>query len=227
MAGSRQRRKHKRRNKGNKETIESKPLSPDPVKPMDVGVTPMRSRIWCGLKWACSPACSLLKSRSLRRAKRRSLERLGVVGTVVGLWIACWPHVYVYPSEDLDPNNPMFTPFVVRNEGYLTIRDVQFSCSGGYLDRKGGPSIYFLGKYENSFKDVKQVSRVIRPGEEASELLPLTRIMKDMPLENADVAVVLEFQPWKWIPYTRKEKHRFEVKRKGDRWHWCPQPVNK
>jgi len=204
MTNSKQRRKNKNA------AIKRSPVPPASEGTKDQGVKPRRS---------------LVKSL-LRKVRSFAWDGLAFLGAFCTIWIAVWPHVYVYPSIDLDPNNPMFTPFVVRNEGYLAIRDVKFSCAVKYLTRPGGPTVLALGEYENSFSDPKQVSRVIAPGEEASELLPLSG-MKDNQWQNADIAVRLRFRPWRWLPYEWKELHRFEVKRKGDCWHWLPQPINK
>lgn len=148
------------------------------------------------------------------------------------IWIAVNPRVYVYPSINLDPTNPVFTPFVVRNEGYLAIRDVKFSCAIKYIKHPGprGTQIIGLGDYENKFYDPKQVARVIAPGEEASELLPLSG-MEHNQFENADIAVRLLFRPfrlWPFSLYEREELHRFELKtgKNGQR-HWFSQPINK
>lgn len=50
-----------------------------------------------------------------------------------GAWVTLTPRVFVYSAIALDPTNPVLTPFVVRNEGYLSIRDVKFSCSMKYI----------------------------------------------------------------------------------------------
>ena len=147
------------------------------------------------------------------------------------IWIAVNPRVYVYPSVNLDPTNPVFTPFVVRNEGYLAIRDVKFWCSMKYLKlASGGPLIIGMGDYDNSFSDPAQVSRVIAPGEEASELLPLSN-MEHNQFENADITVNLSYRPFRLWPFSlwiNKEKHRFETRQGADeQWHWLPQPINK
>ncbi len=148
------------------------------------------------------------------------------------IWIAFNPHVYVYPTINLDPTNPVFTPFVVRNEGYLAIRDVKFACSIKYIKYPGPRGTQIIGSedYENKIYDPKQVSRVILPGEEASELLPLSG-MKHNQFEKADIAVRLSFRPFRFWPfslYEREELHRFELKtgKNGHR-HWFPQPINK
>ena len=149
--------------------------------------------------------------------------------TFATIWIAVNPRVYVYPSVNLDPTNPVFTPFVVRNEGYLAIRDVKFECSLKHLKlASGGPDVIAEEDYNNRFSDPKQVSRVILPGEEASELLPLSN-MENNQFENADIAVRLSFRPIRfWPSYKKEELHRFELKtaKDGQR-YWFPQPINK
>ena len=121
----------------------------------------------------------------------------------------------------------MFTPFIVRNEGYFAIRDVRFSCAVKYLESPGGTLIFGLGEYENRFGNPKQVSRIIDRGEEASELLPFSE-MEHNEFRNADIAIRLEYRPFRlWPWYEREELHRFEVKRRGSYWYWFPQPINK
>jgi len=123
----------------------------------------------------------------------------------------------------------MFTFFVVRNEGYLTIRDVSFSCAIKYLKvADGGPLIVAAEDYENRFSDPRQVSGAIVPGEEASELLPLSG-MQNNRFANADIAIRLEYKPGIWLPFRKREElHRFVLKKgKDGQWHWLPQPIRK
>ncbi len=145
------------------------------------------------------------------------------------IWIAVDPRVYVYPSINLDPANPIFTPFIVRNEGYLAIRDVKFRSSINKLNLAfGGPTVIAEEPFDNSFSDPKQVSRIIAPREEASELLPFSN-MEHNNFENADIAVRLSYRPFRFCPfYVKEELHRFELRtaKDGER-YWFPQPINK
>ena len=144
------------------------------------------------------------------------------------IWIAVHPRIFVYPSVSLDPVNPMFTMFVVRNEGYLAIRDVKFECSIDYLTRPDGTQVKAEVPYDNRFFDPNQVARVINRGEEWSALLPFSG-MKNNRFEKADIAVKLSYRPYKWRPScVHKELHRFETRQgKDGQWHWFPQPINK
>ncbi|HUT29326.1 MAG TPA: hypothetical protein VMX13_06010 [Sedimentisphaerales bacterium] len=120
--------------------------------------------------------------------------------------------------------------FVVRNEGYLAIRDVKFECSIGDLTLPDGTQVKAEVPYDNRFFDPNQVARVIDPGEEWAELLPLSG-MKNNRFEKADIAVTLLFRPFRFWPfslYVHKEKHRFETRQgKDGQWHWFPQPIKK
>jgi hypothetical protein len=152
---------------------------------------------------------------------------LAVWGVVLSTWVVFNPRVFVCPAVALDPNNPAFTPFVVHNQGYLAIHDVKFSCSMKYLKLPGNILVVGLGDYTNRFSNPKHVANVIAPGEQYSELLPLTG-MEHNKIENADIAIVLTFKPVKWLSWQRETLHRFVATQgKDGQWHWLPQPINK
>lgn len=178
------------------------------------------------------PKASKDKTQGLKRSRVRRvlsiiLAVLGVWGVYLTTWVVATPRVFVYPSISLDPANPMFTMFVVRNEGYLAIRDVKFECSIDSLTLSDGTQVKAEVPYDNRFFDPNQVARVIDPGEEWSELLPLSGLEHNQ-FKSADLAVVVSFRPFKWLPWRQKRKHRFETRvGKDGQWHWFPQPINK
>lgn len=156
-----------------------------------------------------------------------ALKILAVWGVALTTWVVLYPRIFVYPATPLDPNNPAYTPFVAHNQGYLSIYDVKFSCSIKYLKLPGDILVVGLGNYTNRFSDPKHVANVIAPGEQYSELLPLTG-MEHNKIENADIAIVLTFKPIKWVSWRRKTLHRFVATQgKDGEWHWLPQPIKK
>jgi hypothetical protein len=152
---------------------------------------------------------------------------LGAVCIFITIWVAVTPRVFIYPSAALDTANPVFTPFVIRNEGYLSIYDVKFSCSMKYLKFHGDILAIGLGDYTNRFSDPKQFARIIAPGEGCSELIPLSGLEHNQ-IENADIAIVLSFRPIGWLPWRREQLYRFVVNvgKDGQR-YWLPQPIQK
>lgn len=167
------------------------------------------------------------RARMLLSIGKKILAVCGVWGVVLTTWVVFNPRVFVHPAVALDPNNPTFTPFVVHNQGYLAIHYVKFSCSIKYLKFPGDILVVGLGNYTNRFSNPKHVASVIAPGEQYSELLPLTG-MKHNKIENADIAIVLTFKPIKWLPWRCKTLHRFVATQgKNGQWYWLPQPINK
>ena len=162
----------------------------------------------------------------IRRGISLVLQALGIWGVFITIWVAFTPRVFVYPRISLDPNNPVYTLFAIRNEGYLSVRDVTVECSAKYLKLPGDITVIGLGNYTNRFSDPKQVARVIAPGEEYSVLLPLTGLEHNK-IENADVAIVLSFQPIRWL-WHRERLHRFvSTQGMNGEWHWVQQPINR
>ncbi len=155
------------------------------------------------------------------------LAVLAVWGVLVTTCVAVTPRVFVYPSVALDPANPVFTPFVVRNQGYLSIYDVKVSCA--IKDIEFDTGMHFTGgpDYKSRLQGSRHVASVIRAGEDYAEFLPLTGL-KLSPIKNGDIAIVVTFRPIKWLPCRRQRLHRFVVQagKDGQR-HWLPQPVDK
>ena len=161
-----------------------------------------------------------------RRIFSLVLQALGIWGVLVTVWVAFTPRVFVYPRVSLDPNNPVYTLFAVRNEGYISVHDVKVECSAKYLKLAGDITVIGLGEYTNRFSDPKQVARVIAPGEEYSVALPLSGLEHNK-IENADIAIVLSFQPIRWL-WHRERLYRFvSTQGKDGQWHWVQQPINR
>ena len=205
-------RSKRRRKKDNKAAVKAGLGPHGPTQAKDKPVKRRRSRVR-----SCLKAAGWL-----------AWNGLALVAAIVGLWIAVWPHVYVRPSVCLDPNNPTFTYFVVHNQGYLPIRRVKFSGAINELQLPDGTRVIAAVPFANRFAIPAQVSHVIGPGEEASELLPFSGFEHNQ-FVYADIAVRLEYKPLIWVPFCEKEElHRFVlVKAKDGQWHWLPQPLNK
>lgn len=165
------------------------------------------------------------------RAKRLP-KTLGTVIMVLlaiwgGSWVTVKPRIFVHPGAALDPNNPANTPFVVDNQGYLSIHDVNFICSMKDITFPGKIRAIAQVPYHNSFSTPQQVAKVIAPGEQYTILLPFI-FMEHNKIEESDIAVELTFKPIKWLPWRCKTKHRFvSAHSKDGQWHWFPQPIDK
>jgi len=152
---------------------------------------------------------------------------IGLVGAGFGTWSIINPRISVRTGEPHDPNNPVLTPFVIRNDGHLAIRDVKCSNAMRELNEKGMDiQIIGLGHFSNRFSDLEQVADVIYPGEEFSTPLYFSNL-KHHQFGKMDVAIVISFRPIKWLSWRKESSVRFITKGEDGQWHWQPMPFNK
>lgn len=156
------------------------------------------------------------------------LALFGIFGTVFGIWSVVKPRISVHTGDPHNPSNPVLTPFVIRNDGHLSIRDVK--CSNAMkeiVETDMDVTIIGLGDYSNRFSDLQQVARVIRPEEEYSIQLYFSKL-KHHQFGKMDIAIVISFRPIKWLSWRKESLYRF-VTRLGEdgQWHWQPMPIKK
>ena len=184
----------------------------------------------------CSKPKPLKESKNNISPQRKSclwtlLKKIGKVILILlaiwGAWVTLNPRVFVRPDIALDTNNPANTPFVIQNQGYLSIYDIKFSCSIKYLTFPGDIRTIAEEPYDNSFSDPQQAAKIIAPGEQYTILLPFI-FMENNKIEESDIAIELTFRPIKWLPWRLETRHRFiSSKGKDGQWHWLPQAIDK
>ena len=151
---------------------------------------------------------------------------VGLVSSIITILSVIKPRVSVQTDVALNPSNPVFTTFVIRNDGqHLSFHDVKVSNAIVKIEEtEKNVQIIGPGDYSDSFSIKEQVASVIRPGEEYSIELPLSRLQHHQ-FGKMDIAIKVSF---KWLFRQIERMYRFETKRGEDgRWHWQPQPIEK
>ena len=151
---------------------------------------------------------------------------VGLIGSIITIISVIKPRVTVQPGVALNTSNPVFTNFIIRNNGqYFAFHDVKVSNAIVKIEEtEKNVQIIGPGDYSDSFSIKKQVARVIRPGEEYSIELPLSRLQHHQ-FGKMDIAIKVSF---KWLFRRKESVHRFEtIKGDDGQWHWQPQPIEK
>jgi len=168
-------------------------------------------------------------NKKLFGIKRKMLLLFKIITALsvfVTLWVVSNPRIFVYTSVPLDPNHPVFTPFVVRNDGHLAIYDVKISSAMEHLETESGITIIGLGHYENKFTSPEDVAKVIDPTEEITTEIAFSKL-KYKEFTKMDVALIISFRA-KYHLWRTKRLRRFVTKKgKDGQWYWFPQPINK
>ena len=130
------------------------------------------------------------------------------------------PKISVSPYQLLDGSDPFSAPFIIANEGYLTLQNVSAICS---LE-----DIQFQNKTQfNDFGVLGRtdVAAIISPGEKMTVKCRLTETFSvPSKLATADILIVVKYSSL----WERTRSFRFVTAKGADgSWHWLPQPINK
>ncbi len=179
---------------------------------------------------------TLKDGKSNTSGSRRSISsKLWMLGKFFMVALAIWsggyltlkPRIDVRSGDAYDSNNPVTIPFIIKNQGYVSIYDVKSSSSMNVIRLHGDITIRAEVPFANSFSDPKQVAKIIAPGEGFTIVLPYIH-MENNKFEESDIAIRLTFKPIKWLPWQYETIHRFvSVQNKDGRWKWHSQPIDK
>ena len=146
----------------------------------------------------------------------------------ISYWIFVNPNIYIYTSEPLDPKNPTFTPFIIRNQGYLAIHDVKIGWKVNFMTTDNNITIVAEKPYDNRFSNPNhQFTPVIDPGEEYS-IRNIFSDFQNKKFEKMDIAIELSFRPFKFLSKRCKMLRCFVTQQRTDgQWYWFPMPLKK
>lgn len=167
------------------------------------------------------------RQRRRQRRRRRKLvaafllTALGVFGSLATLYVFFLPRLAVGPSSSLSPSSPFATPFVLTNDGYLPIYDVDFSCVPYSIARSTG---------ELRFENVEMIGptphpRVVESGEKVTTTC---YVMFDFEsgTDSADVSILVRYKPF-GIPWRQEKRFRFAAMRDSSgNPHWFPKALS-
>ena len=152
---------------------------------------------------------------------------LSLWGIFLTTWVIYYPRVSVSPGDALDSSNPANTPFIIKNQGYVSIYDVVPSCAMDFITYPSGITAIAEKPFANDFSIIEQNAKVIAPEEPYTILLPFI-LMENNKIEESDIAIKLTFKPIKWLSWQHDTIHRFvSVQNKDGQWKWYPQPIDK
>ena len=124
-----------------------------------------------------------------------------ILGIVTG-YVALEPRVSVSQNEQLDPNDPFSSPFIVSNDGPLPMENVRFTCGIGSTHYEHGPTVKGAPNYRTNFiflPDAKGNLPVqnfgaieMKPGERST--IPSCNYPFPKSVEGADIGIVVNFR---------------------------------
>ena len=150
----------------------------------------------------------------------KGIVSVGVLVTLTGLF-SLLPKVSVSAAQLLDPQAPFSAPFIISNDGYLSIHDITFRCVVKYVEHKDGGRVIVSPHGITS----GQVIATIDPGEKSTVACPFP-FFSQSPIIGADVEFVLKYRP-DFVFWHREKRSRFGLaKDKDGQFHWFPRSTS-
>lgn len=131
--------------------------------------------------------------------------------TLTGIFVV-WPRLSVYPGEALDPFQPFETPFIIKNDGYLPLFDIDYSIRAEKVKDMNNNSII-----NSTFTGLSIKIPKISANTSSAISIPIHQIVV-FPAKNITYVELYFYITYKLsiIPITFKEARRFKTDRKSD-----------
>ena len=142
--------------------------------------------------------------------------------SIAGFLFAVYPRISVYPGESLDPHSPLSTPFIIKNDGYLSLRDIHYSLTPKNVKilSPAGDCCVTLTSESDKVRFVNPFSFKIpelEPNNTTAIFLEqnittVLNISKDI-VRSADININVTFKT-SFVPYTFSKKYKFVTNEK-------------
>ena|GEM_PF-5605342 len=137
----------------------------------------------------------------------RGIVGMSVLLSILGFAFVAWPRLSVIPGEVFDKRNPLHTPFILRNDGYLPLSDIKFICflRNATLSGSNKPFVENVGfSLANT--------RISRLGANESASITFDRIIGQVvDFASADIDVLVTYRPF-LMPFKTSDSQGFKTK---------------
>jgi len=137
--------------------------------------------------------------------------------TLGGFLFVVYPRLSISPGESLDPYEPFSTPFVIKNDGYLPLFNVNYSVTINKMEDINH------NQFENVTATVisKNIPK-ISPNKSTAIFIDRNVHVPPKFIKYAEIDINVTYKPY-IIPYTFTENVRFKMTIKtNNEYFWLP-----
>lgn len=152
---------------------------------------------------------------------------IGGFGVILGIAVTFYPRISVKPSDSLDPNNALKTPFIITNDSFMPISNVRYSCAIKDVKTKDWPGVIGEPDYSSRLVSSNLVAARMGIGESDSAICPLAGFNLHSDIVSADIAVVVQYSV-PVLPINLEKIVPFTTLRDSQgRLRWIQKPIGK
>jgi len=148
---------------------------------------------------------------------------LSVIASLFGFIFVVYPRLEIEAGEPITQHNPFHNPLVLRNNGYLPVRDIHLTCVLKDIHTDYPKDMRIL---ESELTITKTIVPKLSASESAS--IKLQNVLgESVKVNSADIEVVIRYRPY-LLPVELEKTQRFTtVRTYEDVLRWTPQALSK
>ena len=148
-------------------------------------------------------------SKSKAFSKKIIGSTLAIIA-VVGFFFTVWPRISLTPGVSLDLHKPFETPFIIKNDGYLPLYDVQYSLTAERMEWMDGNTFTNVGGNTGNLIEKLDPNK--------SSALFVNRIFKLPPnnVKNVRIFIQVTYKPF-LLPFRFTDRIRFKAEINANR----------
>ena len=159
----------------------------------------------------------LTKIREDQKKWRVPLMMLGLISSLVGIFgflFLVYPRISLYPGESLNSHDPFQTPFILKNDGYLPIYDVDYSLNVEKMEDINHNT--FANVTIMGVSNMRNIPK-LNPNKTSALFINRTIKEPDNFIKFSEVHISVKYRPF-LVPFSFTENIRFktEIKSNGE-----------
>lgn len=147
--------------------------------------------------------------QSISKGWRTFFWILGILATLSGV-LSFLPRISVEPSPPMQAGDLLTAPFVISNDGILTLHNVSFYVYLHHIEDAMGRPVITNNK--RGMEPIGYLIPALSPGEKSTTGLPHPFAE---PTISGDIDFVVTYHP-AWLPWEQKKAFRFGGSRESD-----------
>jgi hypothetical protein len=131
--------------------------------------------------------------------------------------VTLFPRLSALPQKPFDPNDRIAS-FVIRNDGYFKVTNVETACS---IWKLGAGRVTFTDSYNANNRNMQNVS-ALAPTEAMTTTCGMVALQA---IDHIDLGVIIYYRPWPFTFVRKRRVFRYVVlPGRGGELNWFEQP---
>jgi hypothetical protein len=146
-----------------------------------------------------------------RRVPQMNIGLISLLITLLAFLFLVYPRIYLSPGDSLNTRNPFKTPFILKNDGYLNIYNIDYTLSMEYIEDISA------NQFAGSMSPIKKTISKLNPNLSSVIFIDNLMSVPDGYIKEARILINVTYRP-SFVPFTFTKSFRFktEIKNTGE-----------